>query len=90
MNPTIFGALADELREVRAGLDAMAAALIGDELVALKHLGDLQNFDLFTQRIAETADLLERIAAGSCSEAAVAAVRLEQLQQRLLSELKAA
>lgn len=90
ITPTICGALAVELREVREGLDAMAAALIADELVALKHLGDLQNFDLFSQRIVETADLLERIAAGACGEAAVADVRLERLQQRLLSELKAA
>ena len=88
--PSICGALAAELREVREGLDAMAAALIADELVALKHLGDLQNFDLFSQRIAETADLLDRMAAGIHGDAAVAEIRLERLQQRLLTELRAA
>lgn len=88
--PSICGTLAEELREVRQGLDAMAAALIADELVALKHLGDLQNFDLFSQRIAETADLLDRLAAGIGADAAVAEIRLERLQQRLLTELKAA
>lgn len=87
---SICGTLAAELREVRDGLDAMAAALIADELVALRHLGDLQNFDLFTQRIAETADLLDRVAAGLVGEVAVAEVRLERLQQRLLTELRAA
>ncbi len=87
---SICGALATELREVRDGLDALAAALIADELVALKHLGDLQNFDLFSQRIAETADLLDQVAAGICADLAVAGIRLERLQQRLLTELNAA
>lgn len=87
---SICGALAAELREVREGLDMMAAALIADELVVLKHLGDLQNFDLFTQRIAETADLLDRMAVGIGGTEAVATIRLEQLQKRLLTAVQAA
>lgn len=89
MDRSIYGALAAELREVRDGLDVMAATLVADELVALRHIGDLQNFDLLAQRIAETADLLDRVAGGIAGENAVAEVRLERLQQRLLSELAA-
>jgi chemotaxis protein MotB len=85
----LCGALAAEIRDVRALIDALAEVLTADEYLALNYTEQLQSFDLLAQRAQESADLLERIAAGMRGHDAVEHVRLELMQARLRDVLMA-
>lgn len=63
----LFAMLADELDAAHAQLEALGVALIGDPLVALRHVTELQALDHVGQRCASIATILradDRIAAG--------------------------
>ena len=86
----LCGALAAEIRDVRVLIDALADVLTADEYLAVNYTEQLQAFDLLAQRAQESADLLERIAAGMRGHDAIEHVRLELMQARLRDVLKAA
>ena len=86
----LCGALAAEIRDVRALIDALAEVLAADEYLAVKYTEQMQAFDLLAQRTQESADLLDRIATGMRGHDAVEHVRLELMQARLRDVLKAA
>lgn len=75
--------IAAELRAMAAATEALAATICADEEVALRCLSLLQQFDLLAQSQAELAELLLRLGAGSDGEAALKAVRLAGLAERL-------
>jgi len=87
---TLCAAVAEEIRDVRALIEALAEVLAGDEYLACKYTEQLQTFDLLVQRSSEAADLLERVANGTRSLEAVEQVRLNLVQDRLRAALKAA
>ncbi len=76
-------AIAEEIRQVGLLVEELAAVLVSDEEVALKHIHRLQAFDLVIQRTGESARLLDRLASGVHSHQAIDAVSLEALQSRL-------
>lgn len=86
----LCGALAREIREVRAMIEGLADVLAGDEYLAANYLEQLQMFDLLAQRTTESADLLDRLASGMHGHDAIAQIRLELMQHRLRDVLKAA
>lgn len=86
----LCAALAAEIRDVRVLIEALAEVLTADEYLALNYSEHLQSFDLLAQRTQESADLLDRIAAGMRGHDAVEHVRLELMQARLRDVLKAA
>jgi hypothetical protein len=86
----LCSAIAEEIRDVRVLIEALASVLVADEYLALKYTEQLQAFDLLIQRSQESADLLERVASGVCSHEAIGQVRLEAVQNRLRAALKAA
>ena len=96
MNPSdplaisLCAALDEELRDVRSLIESISTVLVADEELALRFLDMLQNFDLIVQRADESARLLDRLAAGVCTNEAVADVRLEAMQARLRAYLRAA
>lgn len=75
--------IAAELRAMAIATEALAATLCADEEVALRCLGLLQQFDLLAQSQSELADLLLRLGDGHDAEAALKAVRLACLAERL-------
>ena len=83
-------ALATEMREVQALIEAIGEVLIADEGVASRFVGQLQNFDLLAQTVAESAGVLDRLAGGDCVHSTVDQVRLERMQARLRAVLRAA
>ncbi|MBR0550957.1 hypothetical protein [Stakelama marina] len=83
-------AIAEEMRQVGALVEELANVLVADDDIALRHLDRLQAFDLVIQRTGESAQLLDRLAAGAHSHEAVEGVRLECVQQRLRDAMKAA
>lgn len=80
---TFCAAVAEELRDVRVLIDELAGVLASDEYLACTYTEQLQTFDLLAQRSEETADLLDRVAKGTCMFEAVEQVRLNQIQDRL-------
>jgi hypothetical protein len=89
--PSILcNALAGEIREVRAMIEALADVLAADEYLAANYLEQLQMFDLLVQRTTESADLLDRLGSGMHQHDAIAHIRLERMQHRLRDMLKAA
>lgn len=81
--------MANELREIRDRLEALAEVLVGDEHFAASYLEQLQSFDYLIQHTDECADLMDRIAAGQDSLEAIGRVRLDAVQDRLRAALKA-
>ena len=63
--------------------------LVADEEVALKHIHQLQAFDVVIQRTGESARLLDRLASGVHSHQAIDGVCLEALQTRLRDATRA-
>lgn len=86
----ICSALAGELRDVRHEAERLAELMFGDEQFVMLHLDRLQNLDLLMQRVSEAATLLDRLAEGTCDEAAVGDIRLQSMQERLRTVLLAA
>lgn len=87
---TLCAAVAHEIRDLRVLIDALAEVLASDEYLAGTYTEQLQAFDLLSQRSQEAADLLERVANGTCAKAAVEQVRLNTVQDRLRAALAAA
>lgn len=56
--PRLLALLADELDAARAQLEALGLALIDDEVLARRHLGQLQALDHAGQRCATVAAIL--------------------------------
>lgn len=79
--------LADELREISARLDGLAALLAGDALFASRYLSELQTFDYLIQHTNECALSLERFAAGEDARVIVDGIRLDAVQQRISAAL---
>ncbi len=75
--------IAAELRDLAAATEGLAAALCADPDVAARCLGLLQQFDLIAQSQSELANLLLRLSAGTESGAALQAVRLAGMAERL-------
>ena len=76
-------AVADEIRQVSLLVEELAAVLVADEDVALRHIHRLQAFDLVIQRAGESARVLDQLASGVHSHHAIDGVCLEALQDRL-------
>lgn len=81
-------AIAEEIRRIGASIDELAAVLVADDDIALRHIDRLQAFDMIVQRAGESAHLLEQLASGIRSHEAVEAVKLESVQLRLRAALK--
>lgn len=79
----LLTAIADEMRAIRALVEQIATPLVADARFVAEHLEQLQNFDLIVQCAEESADVLDRLAAGLSGEDAIALVRLTAIQQRL-------
>lgn len=81
-------AVAAELRQVRAGLEALAQTFAGDARFAADYLEQLQAFDLLIQHTDESAGVLDRLGAGAAPHEAAAPVRLHAVQRRLNAALR--
>lgn len=77
------GGIAAELRGLAAETENLAATLCADPEVAMRCLSLLQKFDYLAQCQVELADLLLRLSAGAEGPAAVRAVRLSGMAERL-------
>jgi len=84
---TLCAAVAEEIRDIRVVLDALAEVLASDEYLAVTYTEQLQTFDLLAQRSEEAAKLLEHVARGTEADAAVEQVRLTFVQDRLRAAL---
>ncbi|WP_200912592.1 hypothetical protein [Sphingomonas sp. Leaf242] len=80
-------ALASELRRVSALVEQLAETLVGDEDFVMRHIDQLQVFDLIVQSADESAAVLDRVAGGITPDAAIAPVRLSAIQGRLHAAL---
>jgi hypothetical protein len=85
----LHGAVAGELRHVRALIEELAEALVSDEHFVTRYLDKLQAFDLLVQCTEESAAVLDRLAAGACTRSAIAPVRLGQIHERLQAAIHA-
>ncbi|HEU0066181.1 MAG TPA: hypothetical protein VFQ57_02955 [Sphingomonas sp.] len=83
----LHAAIAAELRQVSAQLEALAETLVGDEHFVETYMEALQSFDLLVQCSDENARVLDRLASGSAPDAAIAPVRLGVMQARLTAAL---
>ena len=83
----LHNVIAGEIREMRDKLESLAMVLVGDEHFASSYLEQLQTFDYLVQHADECVNLLERIAAGENSLAAIGHVRLGAVQERLRQAL---
>lgn len=81
-------ALAEELRHVRQLIEQLAELLVCDEHFTANYVDQLQAFDLMVQYTDESAAVLDRLAAGLGSHAAVDPVRLGAIQARLRAALE--
>jgi hypothetical protein len=90
LSAPLCAAIANELRAIRALIERLAETLVSDEAFATAHMVELQLFDLVIQRTDESADLLDRMAAGSKTLDAIAKVRLSVVQEGLRSALSLA
>ena len=54
----LLALLADELDAARAQLEALGVSLIGDPLVTVRHMSELQTLDHAGQRCASVASIL--------------------------------
>lgn len=83
LTPLLHAAVAAEIRHVRAGLEKLAEMFVADVHFATNYLGELQAFDQLIQHSDESAAVLDRLSGGAQPHDAVAAVRLEAVQDRL-------
>lgn len=79
----LFGAVAEEIRNVRMLIEQLAETIVSDERFVADYLEQLQIFDLIIQCSDESADLLDRVADGQSASEAIAHVRLSIVQERL-------
>ena len=77
----LLAMLADELDAARMQLEALGMALIGDSVVAARHMTELQTLDHVSQRCASVAEILRADDLHAASHAA----RLESIPARLES-----
>lgn len=84
----LHGVMANELREIRERLEALAEVLVCDEHFAGNYLEQLQTFDYVIQHADECANVMIRIAEGEDSLEAISHVRLGAVQDRLRRALK--
>ncbi|CAA9506363.1 MAG: hypothetical protein AVDCRST_MAG91-1370 [uncultured Sphingomonadaceae bacterium] len=87
LTPLLHAAIAAEIRRVRAGLEKLAEMFVADVHFATNYLEELQAFDQLIQHSDESAAVLDRLSGGAQPHDAVAAVRLEAVQDRLLAAL---
>ena len=85
----LFTAIAQEIREIRSLMEAIADILVADEALVSTYLEQLQSFDLAIQRSDESAALLDRIAGGAQAVDAIKSVRLTYVHDRLAAALAA-
>ncbi|WP_295709930.1 hypothetical protein, partial [uncultured Brevundimonas sp.] len=84
----LLNAVADELEDLRAGVDAISH-LLGDLVrrvppaERLEVMSDAQRLDEITQRLQALSGLARAVAAGEPPELAVAAIPLSDMAQRL-------
>ncbi len=81
----LCAAIAAEIRAVRMMMEAIADILVADSTLVAARLVELQALDLAIQQADESADLLERLAAGVEAGEAVRQVRLAAVQTRLMA-----
>lgn len=87
---TLHTVVANEIREMRMKLEALAEVLVCDEHFAASYLEQLQDFDYLIQHADECVNLLERIAGGEDSLTAIGHIRLGAVQQRMRDALGSA
>lgn len=87
--PTLYGAIAEEIRDLRRLIEKLAHTLASDETFVMAYMEQFQVFDLIIQRADESADLLDRMADGSKSHDAIDLVRLTIVQDKLRSAISA-
>jgi hypothetical protein len=93
-DPALLSAVADELEDLRAGVDAISH-LLGDLVrrvpptEQLEVMSDAQRLDEITQRLQALSNLARAVAAGEAPDSAVAAIPLADLAQRLRPTLGA-
>ena len=75
----LLALLADELEAARAQLEALGVVLIGDPLVAVRHITELQALDHAGQRCGSIAEILRSRDLHAATEAA----GLESIPARL-------
>jgi hypothetical protein len=80
---TLHTVVANEIREMRMKLEALAEVLVCDEHFAASYLEQLQDFDYLIQHADECVNLLERIAGGEDSLSAIGHIRLGAVQERM-------
>jgi hypothetical protein len=89
-SPALHTVVANEIREMRMKLEALAEVLVCDEHFAASYLEQLQDFDYLIQHADECVNLLERIAGGEDSLSAISHIRLGAVQQRMRDALGSA
>lgn len=82
--------IAVELRSVRDRIEGLAMLVVSDARFVNDYSAHLQSFDYVVQHVDECANLLDRIAQGRDPIAALAGVRLAEMQQRLHSHIEGA
>ncbi|CAH0356121.1 MAG: hypothetical protein V4533_01215 [Pseudomonadota bacterium] len=87
---SLYGAIAEEIRDLRTIIEELAHTLLSDEAFVMAYIEQFQVFDLLVQRASESADLLDRMAEGAKSHDAIDQVRLSMVQDKLRSALSAA
>jgi hypothetical protein len=80
--------VADEIREIRAGIERLAHILVADPRFTADYLDQFQMFDLMAQQAEESAHLLDRLAEGRSAGDAIEAVRLTAMQNRLSAAIE--
>lgn len=75
----LLALLAEELEAAHAQLEALGVVLIGDPLVAVRHISELQALDHAGQRCASIAEILRSRNLHAAAEAA----RLESIPARM-------
>jgi hypothetical protein len=75
----LLALLAEELEAAHAQLEALGVVLIGDPLVAVRHITELQALDHAGQRCASIAEILRSRNLHAAAEAA----RLESIPARM-------
>ena len=79
----LCAAVAEEIRGVKTLVERLADLLVHDPRFTTDYLDQFQQFDLIVQQADESASLLDRLAQGQGADAAIAAVRLTAVQDRL-------
>lgn len=83
----LHAVIAKEIREVIEKIESLAGVMVADEHFTSHYMEQLQDFDYLVQHAEECANLLDRIAQGEQSLAAISQVRLGAVQERLRAAL---